>query len=145
MSFVPKFMKSFKTFDRERRSLRTAKQWHAFRKRWFDSENWPEKSKDRLGRHWDKQQKLISKIRDGRRWAPGLWIVDLAPEARYHYFWTLWVIGSPLLDSRWNEIRRTPETRWWQECGYCQISTQDFGDLTCPVCRREMYWTWVGD
>lgn len=145
MSFTPGFMKAFKAFDRERRSLRSLKEWHAFRKRWFCDEDWPRKSSEQLKSEGVVQRKSISRLRDGRRWAPGFWLFDLTPEARYEYFWTVFVIGSPLEEPRWNKAPRTPATGWQQECGYCQISTWDMGDDVCPRCGRALYYVWAAD
>ncbi len=145
MSFTPKFMRSLRSFDRERRALRTAAEWYAFRMRWFDREKWPEKPRDQIGKELTEGHQLVSEIRDGRRWAPGIFTIDITPEARYHYFWTLNTIGQPLLDPRWSTIKKSPETGWRQECGYCFISTQDQGEPTCPRCGRELYWQWVAE
>lgn len=145
MSFTPQFIKAFKTFDFERRSLRSLKEWHAFRKRWFRDKDWPTKSSGQLRSEGVKQRRLISKIRDGRRWAPGFWRIDLTPEARYEYFWTLYAIGSPLECTRWNTVPRTSATWWHQECGYCQISTWDLGGDICPSCGRTLYYVWAAD
>lgn len=124
MSFNPKFMRSFKTFDRE---------------------SWPEKPADPLGREVAERPQAIAKIRDGRRWAPSFWTIDLSPEARYQYFWTLRAIGAPLEDPASFGLRRTPGSRWQQECGFCGIATSDDGDLACPPCGRELYWEFVAD
>ena len=145
MSITPSFMQHFAKFDRERRSIRTLREWNAFKKKWFDSAAWPGKTKEQLAREDIQRRKKISKIRDGRRWAPGFWLIDLTAEARYEYFWTLSVIGAPLRDPRWNTITPTAEGGWFQECGYCNISTPDLGSAVCPVCGRTMYYGWIKD
>ena len=139
--FIPDFMKEFDTFDRQRRSIRTLDEWHSFRKRWFDHTDWPLKSGKQLIKEMKKD--VIPIVLNGRGFAPGHWLYDLSAEARYEYFWTLHVIGDPLLCPDWNKVPRTRETGWQQECAYCQISTWDFGDDTCPRCGRTMYYNWV--
>ncbi|MBI3552161.1 MAG: hypothetical protein HY077_06560 [Elusimicrobia bacterium] len=140
-------MKAFKTFDCERRSIRSLKEWYAFQKRWFRDEDWPTKSSEQLRSEGVKQRKLISRIRDHRRWTAVVWMIDLTPEARYEYFWTRYVIGLRLEGPLWKKkpLQRTFAMGWHKECGYCQISTWDRGDDICPQCGRALHYVYVAD
>ncbi|HEY9841629.1 MAG: hypothetical protein ACAI44_35830 [Candidatus Sericytochromatia bacterium] len=146
MSFTPPFMQHFETFDRARRAIHTLEEWQVFKQHWFDKTDWPDKnSKAQLIREDIQKRELIAQIQDGRRWGPGYWLVDLTAEARYEYFWTLYVIGEPLENPRWNTVKRTEASGWYQECRFCEIFTPDLGSEVCPNCGRAMYYVWAKD
>ena len=143
-SFTPKFMADFTAFKRERRSIRNLGEWRKFKKRWFgDRDSWPDKPGGKGAREQIDRLRLIAGVRDGRCWTPWYFVVDLSPEARHQYFWTLNTIGAPLENSNWKTIPRTRDNGWQQECGYCGIATSDLGENKCPKCAREMYYQWV--
>ena len=150
MSFTPKFMKHFAAFSRERQAIRSLKDWRDFKKRWFSemkdlSQSLPRKSSKQLTEENLQKRKTISKIHDGRGWAPCTFTIDVTAKARYEYFWTCRTIGAPLEDPRWNPETRKTTSGWMQECGYCDIATFDLGSEVCPACGRALYYCWVSD
>ena len=125
MPMVPEFMKRRAAFDREREAVRTMEDWNQFETKWFDSKDWPRRPPP------ERREGLIL---GGRAWAPTFWVYDLAPEARYEYFFTLRTVGDAARGWR----PEPGQEGWRQECPFCEISTGDIGDATCPQCGRRL-------
>ena len=144
MPFQPEFMRKIEEFKAERERVRTLENWQAFQKRWFDTSHWPRKSRQQLATEsLGKQGPFVLR---GRTWSYSTTTYDLSPEARYEYSWTCHTVGDPL---RFPHLKGRPEPppgEWWeQECPYCEISTREIGEETCPQCRRELVYVYFSD
>ena len=144
MGTVPEFMRRFDAFDADRRAVRTPADWRAFRDKWLDAAHWPMKTSEQRAAEARGKQGPVEL--GGRRWSYTTWVYDLTPEARYEYFLTLTTVGNPLLFMRGpDEPPTAPRRGWAQECPYCEISTAEIGDETCPRCQRLLLRTQSGD
>ena len=54
-------------------------------------------------------------------------------------------LGEPLIFTDENNIPKTTEYGWSQDCPYCEISTTDIGDDICPKCGRKLLYDRVAD
>lgn len=139
MAFEPEFMTRFSEYSAEKSGVRTLDDWLHFKRRWFDPSDWPT-----LG----AEQRLAESLRKrgpvrigGRLWGYTFWTYDLTPEARYEYFATLRKIGNRFL---FPDAAEDPsDNRWQHECPHCEISTNEPGEPTCPLCQRPLVATYV--
>src|SRR5262245_35505463 len=145
MAFMPDFFLRIHDFDHHRRSLRSEQDWIEFVQKWFPTDSWPLKSPQQLSEESIRKAGPIEL--GGRSWVFTSWVYDLDPEARYEYFWTLVMVGHPLVfpnSGRPSSTDLTPPG-WSQQCPYCEISTDERGDPTCPRCGRLLLWRYSGD
>ena len=137
MRIVPEFMRRFDAFHADRRAVRTAADWRALRDKWLDAAQWPRKTNEQQTMEARGKQGPIEL--GGRWWAYTTWIYDVSPEARYEYFLTTATVGDPLQFPRGpGEPPTAPRSGWTQECRYCEISTAEIGETTCPRCGRPL-------
>lgn len=137
-------MQRFEEFSAERQCVRTVEQWRAFCAKWFDRSKWPPKGPEQLASESRRKQGPIRL--GGRLWGYTSWGIDLTPEARYEYCWTLHAVGDPLTFPHMKD-RPTPPPgeSWAQECPYCEISTSQIGEEICPQCGRGLVYVYVSD
>ena len=140
---LPNFTQHLKKFRADLAGVKTIEDWLTFQKEWFDTANWPKKSRDQRASESAKKRGPV-KI-GGRTWSYTNWTYDLSPEARYEYFWALRMVGAPLKFPDWHKSPKIAANGWRQECPYDEISTDGIGDSTCPKCGRKLVLTWYSD
>lgn len=142
MPFVPPFMQQLDVFRAERDQARDLTGWKQFQRKWLNNATWPTKSDDQVRR---EQAGRVSPMRlGGRLWGWKGDRVDISPEARYEYFWTIEVVGRPLRFPDEATLPRTSAQGFYQYCPYCEIMTDDIGPEECPTCARQLlYGRWA--
>ena len=138
MAYTPAFMRQFDEFLRERDQVRSVEDWIAFNRKWLDSSAWPRKTPEQCVQ--DQALKHGPVRIGGRNWtfiSDGL---DLAPIARYALLDTVHRVGDPIVFPHMTAASRAASAGWVQECGYCEISTRELGEETCPRCGRQLYF-----
>ncbi len=137
-------MQRFSEFSAERQAVRTVEEWRAFCAKWFDLSAWPCKTSAQLASESLRKRGPIRL--GGRQWSYTSWGIDLTPEARYEYCWTLHAVGDPLAFPHMkNRPTPPPGESWAQECPYCEISTDQIGEEVCPQCSRGLVYVYVSD
>ncbi len=138
MPYLPEFMRRFEEFARERDAVRTLEDWQVLNLTWFDRSSWPRKTPDRYAE--DQARKRGPVQLGGRTWrffSDGL---DLDPVARYELHDTIHRVGDPLVFPHLLATPREALAGWVQECGFCEITTDELGDETCPQCGRRLHY-----
>jgi hypothetical protein len=143
MAFEPNFMKRLDEFKADQNRIRTIQDWIAFTKKWFPRDQWPQKSKDQLAA--ESKSKMGPVSIGGRMWNYTFWSYDLTPESRYEYFWTIKKVGDPIRFPHEQYKEKRAENGWRQECPYCEISTDELGEATCPICARKLIYVGYAD
>ncbi len=143
MSYNPKFIVEFEKYNKEKQNIKTFDDWQKFNKKWFDKKNWPQKTSSQFAE--DSKNKISPCQLGGRLWGYTTYIYDITPEARYEMFSALRNLGEPLIFTDENNITKTAEYGWSQDCPYCEISTTDIGDDICPKCGRKLLYDRVAD
>ncbi|WP_373000598.1 hypothetical protein [Lutispora sp.] len=141
MVYVPSFMNYLDEYNKQKRNIHTVDDWVKFRNEWFDESQWPLKTPFQLTE--ESLRKRGPKKIAGRLWVYTTYMYDISPEARYEFFSALYNIGHPLLFNYSGP--KTAENGWNQNCPYCEISTNEIGDDTCPVCTRKLLYSRVMD
>jgi len=138
MPYQPAFLREYGAFARERAEVRTVEEWTAFSRRWLDSSAWPTKTPEQYAQ--DQARKRGPVRLGGRSWSFFSDGLDLDPVARYELLATVHRVGSPIVFPHLAEAPREAEAGWVQACGYCEMSTRELGDETCPRCGRPLYF-----
>lgn len=137
MPLQPEFMLKFKEFDADRQRVRNLDDLMAFEKKWLDSSQRPEKSRDQ---HAAESSRKKGPLRlAGRFRSYSYYTYDITPEARYELFATLLTLGTAI---RFPHLKpfEAPKERWMQWCPYSEISTAEKGEETCPQCQRTLLY-----
>jgi hypothetical protein len=142
------FMIEFNKFDAERRCVSTMEDVTAFMNKWFPIDDWP---------RWQKPDKWsevvmqaernreLAKAATGRAWAPIMIPYALEPDARYQYYKTMAMFDNIRFPSLKGEPRELGISKWHLECNFCLITTWTEGSIYCPICGKEMVYSWSGD
>jgi hypothetical protein len=138
MAYLPDFMRRFDEFARERDAVRTRDDWRALDRKWLDSSTWPKKTPDQYAA--DQARKHGPVRIGGRTWSFFSDGLDLDPLARYVLHDTVHRVGSPLVFGHRGDAPKEASAGWVQECGYCEITTHELGDETCPQCGRKLHY-----
>lgn len=138
MPFKPPFMQRFDEFTRERDQVRSVEDLEAFNRKWFTAAAWPTKTAEQYTQ--DQAHKRGPLKLGGRSWSYFSDGLDLDPVARYEIQFTLHQVGDPIVFPHMAGVPRDATAGWVQECGYCEISTRELGDETCPRCGRKLYY-----
>ena len=144
----PTFMEDLETFDAERKRVATPADIKAFQNKWFPKEGWPECQKPdewaEVSSH-ARRNRDLAEAATGRDWAPKMISYALEPGARYEYSKTLALFHEVLFPQSNEGPRKLGSSLWHLSCDYCLISTWTEGDINCPICRRELVYTWLGN
>ena len=144
----PAFMQHFDVFDAERKCVATASEVKTFCRKWFPVNNWP---------HWRKpdewaeisnqarRNQLVAEAATGRTWAPLMISYALEPEARYEYCRTTAMFDGIVFPHPRSERRTLGSSAWHLDCYFCLIGTWSEGGIACPLCKRQMVYSWLGD
>jgi hypothetical protein len=139
MSFEPIFMLQHEEYLAEKQRVRSVEDWQKFAAKWFDRSNWPEKDEAQLAEEAPLKRGPVRL--GGRLWGYTFFIYDLSPEARCEYLTTVRTLGDPILFPDAANREKVPEEGWSQRCPYCEISTYEMGDETCPQCGHALAYT----
>ena len=138
MPFQPEFMLRFDEYTRQRDAVRTVEDWTALSRGWFDHSVWPRKTPDQCQQD---QARKHSPVRiGGRSWSYFVDGLDLDPAARYELHDAVHRVGSPLVFPHMEGVLKEASAGWEQRCGYCEITTHELGDETCPRCGRRLHF-----
>jgi len=138
MAYVPEFMRRSDEFARERDAVRTREEWRALSRKWLDASAWPRKTPEQCA---EDQARKRGPVRiGGRTWSSFSDGLDLDPLARYVLHDTVHRVGDPLVFPQMADVPREAGAGWVQECGYCEISTRELGEETCPRCGRKLHF-----
>ena len=138
MPFQPAFMLRFDDFAREREAIRTVEDWTAFSRKWLDSSTWPTKTPEQYAE--DQARKRGPLRLGGRSWSFFSDGLDLDPAARYELHDAVHRVGGPLVFPHMEGVPKEASAGWVQRCGYCEITTRELGDETCPRCGRRLHF-----
>lgn len=149
MPFEPDFMRAHPQYLEEKARIRTVDDWRRFSHKWFNSDRWPDKTREQLVAEAESKHGPLRL--GGRLWGYTYYLKDISAEARHELFSTRHSIGDPLQaphmfePPRWRRWRRRD---WSLECGFCEIATFDNEDVfpgACPRCGRSLYWVTPGE
>jgi len=144
----PTFMDDFEAFDAERKCVGTPEDVRAFHDKWFPPGGWPELQKPGEWAEvssYAQRNRELAEAATGRDWAPKMLSHALEPEARYQYSKTLAMFREIVLPRPQDGPRKLGSSLWHLNCDYCLISTWTEGGIACPICGREMVFSWLGD
>ena len=144
----PLFLHDFETFDAERKRVANLEDVKAFQAKWFSKGGWPEWQKPDEWAEisaYARRNRDLAEVATERDWAQKLVSYALEPEARYEYSKTLAVIDEVLFPQMHDEPRKLGSSLWHLSCDYCLISTWSEGSIYCPICGREMVYSWLGE
>ena len=144
----PIFMYDFETFDAERKRVATLEDVTAFQAKWFPRGGWPEWQKPDEWAEisgYARRNRDLAEVATERDWAQKLVSYALEPEARYQFSKTLAVIDEVLFPQMHDEPRKLGSSLWHLSCDYCLISTWTEGGICCPICRRDLMYSWHGE
>ena len=93
MSYTPDFMINFGELAAERKQVSSLDEWIAFRDKWFNHDQGPEKTAEQISAESLKKQGPVQI--DGRLWGYTSYRYDLSAEARYELRATWSTMGDP--------------------------------------------------
>lgn len=146
--FRPSFMTDFDKFDAERRCVATMEDVKAFIGKWFLVGEWPKWQKPDKWAEVSRQaqrNRELAEASTGRAWVPIMISYALEPEARYQYSKTMAMFDDIRFPSLKGEPRELGINKWHLDCNFCLIINWTEGSIYCPICGKEMVYSWLGD
>ncbi len=140
MRFEPEFTIRSEEYGRDKERVRSIEDWRAFAKKWFNQSKWPKKDAGQIAAESSRRLKSGPLRLGGRTWSYTTHYYDISPEAEYEYSSTVWQIGNEICFPEGRNSPKRAEDGWCQECPYCEISTAELGEATCPQCGRKLIY-----
>lgn len=106
--------------------------WERLRRRWFETDHWPNRSLKQMDHDLNREPKRIR----GRTWEPCSSPYDVDPDLEFLYEKSRMSVFAALEPDAERENKTHPEWYGWR-CVYCRIYTVK-KTLKCGICHKEL-------